>query len=99
MSDASSPLSMGLAESGQARGGGTSGAALRAPVARTATAATRCVDGGAAIAIRTSAIAGSSRGGTVDCAALMEHVDPQRFISGHDPPLFITQQHDVVGRA
>jgi len=84
---------MGLAESGQARGGGTSGAALRAPVARTATAATRCVDCGAENAARTSPTAGSSLGGSVECAALIEQVEAQRFISRQAP--FIEQQHEL----
>ena len=75
------------------RGGGSSGAALRASFAGTATVMARCVDCGAENAARTSPTAGSSLGGSVECAALIEQVEAQRFISGHDP--FIAQQHDL----
>ncbi len=66
---------------------------MRASFAGTATVTARCIDCGAENAARTPATAGSSLGGTVECAALIEQVEAQRFISGHDP--LIEQQHDV----
>jgi len=66
---------------------------LRASSAGTATVTARCIDCGAESAARFSATAGTSLGGTVECAALIEQVEAQRFISGQAP--FIEQQHDV----